>query len=165
MDLGVPDPLHFSLPDAMTACGGMEFIGMSRAQLTQAEEQQTRRSLFLGITIWFVHFNLLDALISVSCKWGGLTFPVGRLSGLQILEVVITLITVLAMLYLIYLPWRNWRSFQTEKSANNPQLLQDTEEKRQSLMAFIAMALNGFIVLYILATFVPMFFLKACGQA
>jgi hypothetical protein len=138
---------------------------MPRAQLTKAEEQQTRRSLFLGITIWFLHLNILDALISVSCKWGGLTYPVGGLSGLQILEVVITLISVLGMLYLVYLPWRNWQSFQTEKPTDNPELMQDTEEKRQSLMAFIAMALNGFLVLYMLATFVPTFFLKACGQA
>jgi hypothetical protein len=43
--------------------------------------------------------------------------------------------------------------------------MQDTEEKRQSLMAFIALALNGFLTLYIIATLVPMFFLKACGQA
>jgi hypothetical protein len=165
MGIGIPDPLHFSLLDAMTASAGMEFIDMPRAQLTQVEEQQTRRSLFLGITIWFLHLNVLDALISVSCKWGGLTFPVGRLSGLQIVEVVITLITVLGMLYLVYLPWRNWRSLQTEKPTTNPQLMEDTEEKRQSLMAFIAMALNSFLVLYIVATFVPMFFLKACGQA
>jgi arginine exporter protein ArgO len=143
----------------------MELLGMSRAQLTQAEEQQTRRSLFLGITIWFLHLNIVNALISVSCKWGGLTVPVGGLSGLQILEGVISLITILGMLYLVYLPWRNWRSLQTETPATNPQLIQDTEEKRQSLMAFIAMALNGFFALYILATFVAMFSLKACGQA
>src|SRR5919206_4565397 len=135
---------------------------MPRAQLTQAEEQLTRRSLFLGITIWFLHLNILNALISVSCKWGGLTFPVGSLSWLQILEAVITLITVLGMLYLVYLPWQNWRSLQTEKPPSNPQLMEDTEEKRQSLMAFIALALNGFLTLYIIATFVPMFFLKAC---
>jgi type VI protein secretion system component VasK len=138
---------------------------MPTAQLSQAEEQQTRKSLFLGILIWFLHLNILNALISVSCKWGGPTFPVGGLSGLQILEVVITLITVLALLYFIYLPWRNWRHFQTEKPPSNPQLMQDTEEKRQSLMAFIAMALNTFLVLYTIATFVPTFFLKACGQA
>jgi threonine/homoserine/homoserine lactone efflux protein len=84
---------------------------------------------------------------------------------LQFLEVVITLITVIAMIYFVYLPWRNWRSFQTETPTNNPQLMQDTEEKRQALMAFIAMVLNGFLVLYMIATFVPTFFLKACGQA
>jgi len=163
MDSSVLDPLYFSLPDAMSI--GMELISMPRAQLTKAEEQQTKISLFLGITIWFLHLNILNGLISVSCKWGGLTFPVGGLSGLQLLEVGITLITILAMVYFIYLPWRNWRSFQTEKPVDNPELIEDTEEKRQSLMAFIAMSLNAFLVLYMLATFVPMFFLKACGQA
>jgi type VI protein secretion system component VasK len=143
----------------------MEFINMPRAQLTQAEEQQTKRSLFLGITIWFLHLNILNALISVACKWGGLTFPVGELSGLQFVEAILTLITIAAMLFLVYLPWRNWRSFQKEKPTNNPQLMEETEEKRQSLMAFITMMLNSFLVLYIIATFVPMFALKACGQA
>jgi uncharacterized membrane protein len=135
------------------------------ARVTKAEEQQTRKSLFLGITIWFLHLNILNALISVSCKWGGLTFPVGGLSGLQLLEGILTLITVLAMLYFIYLPWRQWRNFQTEKPPANPKMLQETEEDRPPLVAFIAMALNGFLVLYTIATFVPAFALKACGQA
>lgn len=143
----------------------MEFIDMPRAKVTKAEEQQTRRSLFLGIAIWFLHLNILDALISISCKWGGPTFPVGKLSGLQLIEGILTLITVLAMLYLIYLPWQQWRSFQSETPPTNPEMLQETEEDRSPLMAFIAMALNGFLVLYIIATFVPTFALKACGQA
>src|ERR1044071_1246541 len=110
MDPGLPDPLHFSLSDAVM----VGVVDMPRAQLTKAEEKQTKTSLFLGITIWFLHVNILNALISVSCKWGGLTFPIGGLSGLQILEGVISLITILGMLYLVYLPWRNWRSLQTE---------------------------------------------------
>jgi uncharacterized membrane protein len=138
---------------------------MPRAQVTKNEEKQTRMSLFLGIMIWFLHLNILNALISVSCKWGGPTFPVGGLSGLQFLELVITLITVLLMLYFIYLPWQQWRSFQTEQPPKNPQLLQETEEDRPPLVAFIAMLLNTFFVLYIIATFVPTIALKACGQA
>jgi uncharacterized membrane protein len=138
---------------------------MPRAKVTKAEEKHIRWSLFLGITIWFLHLNILNALISVSCKWGGLTFPVGGLSGLQLLEGILTLITVLAMLYLIFLAWQPWRNFQTEKPLTNPQLLQETEENRPPLLAFIAMVLNGFLVLYIIVTFVPTFALKACGQA
>ena len=138
---------------------------MPRAQLTQAEEQLTRRSLFLGITVWFLHLNILNALISVSCKWGGLTFPVGGLSGLQLLSAGLSLITILGLLYFIYLSWRNWRHLQTEPPPKNPQLIQDTDEKRQALMAFVAMGLNAFFALYVLATFVAMFSLKACGQA
>ena len=163
MGTGIPDSLHFSLLDAMTI--GMEFMNMPTIDLSKPSDQQTQWSLFLGITIWFLHLNLLDALISVSCKWGGLTFPVGGLSGLQFIEAVITLITILAMLFLIYLPWRQWRSFQSKKPTKNPRLLQNTEEDRPPLMAFIAMLLNGFLILYIIATFVPMFALKACGQA
>lgn len=138
---------------------------MRTIDLSKPSEKQTRWSLFLGILIWFLHLNIVNALISVSCKWGGLTAPIAGLSGLQFVEGMITLITILVMLFLIYLPWRNWRSFQTEKPMTNPDMLHDTEEYRRSLMAFIAMTLNSFLVLYIIVTFVPTFALKACGQA
>lgn len=138
---------------------------MPTAQLNKSQERQTQWSLFLGIAIWFLHQNILNALISVSCKWGWFTFPVGGLSGLQFVEAVIGLIAVLAMLVVIYLPWRNWRSFQGKKPTDNPQLLEDTEEDRRPLLAFVAMTLNGFFLLFVIATFVPMFALKACGQA
>ena len=119
----------------------------------------------MGITIWFLHLNIVNTLISVACKWGGITFPVGSLSGLQILAIILTVITLLALLLLIYLPWRNWRSFQTEKPIENPDLLHDTEAYRRPLLSFIAMVLNSFLFLYTIATFVPMVSLKACGQA
>ncbi|MGE5464470.1 MAG: hypothetical protein ACM3PS_14005 [Syntrophothermus sp.] len=138
---------------------------MPKIDLSQPGEQQTRWSLFLGILIWFLHFNIVYGLISVSCKWGGLTAPAGAFSWLQIVEVILTLIAVLLLLFLIFLSWRNWRSFQTEKPVQNPDMLHDTEIYRRPLMAFIAMSLNGFILLFLIATFVPMFTLKACGQA
>ena len=43
--------------------------------------------------------------------------------------------------------------------------MKNTEEKRQALMALMAMALNGFFILYIIATLVAFLALKACGQA
>jgi len=138
---------------------------MPRAQLTQVEEQLTRRSLFLGITVWFLHLNITNALISVSCKWGGLTFPVGGLSGLQLVSAGLSLITILGLLYLIYLAWRNWRSLQSEPPPRNPRLIEDTDAKRQALMAIVAMGLNSFLAVYVLATFVALLSLKACGQA
>src|SRR5436190_22720545 len=115
----------------------MELMNMPTIDLSKPSEQQTQWSLILGITIWFLHLNIVNALISVSCKWGGLTAPIGGLSGLQFVEALITLITIVVMLFLIYLPWRNWQSFQTEKSMTNPDMLRDTEEYRRSLMAFI----------------------------
>ena len=57
-------------------------------------EQQTRWSLYLGILVWFLHLVVLHSLISVSCKWGGLTVPVGNLSGLQFVEAVLHLIAM-----------------------------------------------------------------------
>lgn len=138
---------------------------MPSIDLSKPTEQQTRWSLFLGIAVWFLHLNIVDALISVSCKWGGLTVPVGGLSMLQIASAVISVISLLLFLFFIFLSWRNWRSFQTEQPPSNPEMLQDTEKYRRPLMAFIAMSLNGFLLLYTLATLVPMFALKACGQA
>jgi hypothetical protein len=163
MDPGLPDPLHFSLPDALIV--EMEMIDMSTIQLTKPNERRTRWSLYLGITIWFLHLNALNALTSVSCKWGWLTFPVGGLSGLQFAQLVISLIALLTMLFLIYLPWREWQMFQSEKSTRNPRLLQDTEEDNRPLIAFIAMSMNSFLLLFMIATFVPIFALKACGHA
>ena len=138
---------------------------MPAIDLSKPSEQQTLWSLFLGIAVWFLHLNIVNALISVSCKWGGLTVPVNQLSGLQLVSVLITLITLGAMSFLIYLPWRNWRSFQTETPPQNPDMMRDTEVYRRSMMAFIALGLNGFLALYVLATLVPMLSLKACGQA
>lgn len=138
---------------------------MPEIDLSKPSESQVRWSLYLGITVWFLHLVALEALISVACKWGGLTFPVDGLSGLQFVEAAINLITLLAMLVLIYLPWRQWRTFQTEAPTRNNDLLEDTEKYRRPLMAFIAMMLNIFLTIYMIATFVPMFALKACGQA
>jgi hypothetical protein len=163
MDSDLPDTLHLSLPDAVTV--GMEMMNMSIINLAKPNERQSLWSLFLGIAIWFLHMNLFNALISLSCKWGWLTFAIGDLSGLQFLEAMISLITILVMLLLIYLPWRYWRSFQTEKPRDNPQLLRDTEEDRRPLMAFIATLLNGFFFLFVIGTFVAIFALKSCGQA
>ena len=138
---------------------------MPAIDLSNPSEQQIRWSLFLGILLWFLHLVVVHALISVSCKWGGLTVPVGGLSALQLVEVVIHLLTVLLFLFLIYLPWRQWRNFQTERPVTNPDLMRDTEEYTRPLMAFIAMGLNAFLALYTIASFVPTFALKACGQA
>ena len=138
---------------------------MPAIDLSKPSDQQTRWSLFLGITVWFLHLNIVNALISVACKWGGLTVPVGPLSGLQFVGAIITLITVLLMLFLVYLPWRQWRSFQSKQPTTNPRLMEDTEEDRPPLIAFVAMGLNGFLALYTRATFGPTCALKACGQA
>src|SRR3954453_12104906 len=95
---------------------------------TQYDEQQTRRSLLLGIAVLFVYLNVSYGLSSLSCVWGWFTFKIGGITGLQAVETVITLIALGLMLVLVYLPWREWRSFQTEKPTNNPHLLQDTEK-------------------------------------
>lgn len=138
---------------------------MPSMPLARSGERQTRWSLFLGIAIWFMHLNLVYALASLSCVWGWFAFTIAGVRGLPAIEALITLIALLAMIRQIYLPWRNWRSFQTTKPARNPGLLRDTERDRRPLTAGLAMLLNCLLGLFILATFVPIVALNACGQA
>jgi hypothetical protein len=138
---------------------------MPTIDFSKPSEQQSRWSLFLGILLWLLHLVIVHSVVSVSCKWGGLTVPVGELSALQIFEAAIHLITIILFGFLIYLPWRQWRSFQTEPPSTNPDLMHDTEEYYRPLLAFVAMGLNGFLALYSIASFVPTLALKACGQA
>lgn len=129
---------------------------------SQKENRQPLLSLFLGMAVWFIDLNALYALPSLACKWGWFPFTVAGIPGLLVIEGIITLVSMLLMLYLIYLPWRNWRAYQTEKPQNNPRLLNDTEQNRHPMMAFIAMMLNSFFFLFIIAFFVPMITLNAC---
>lgn len=85
------------------------------------------------------------------------------MQSLQFVEIILSLIALLSILYMIFLAWRFWRSFQTKKPTNNPKMLEETEEDSRPLMAFVAMLLNGFFFVFIIATFVPMLALKPCG--
>lgn len=130
---------------------------------TEPNERQTRWSLILGILIWFTYQNLLNALTSLSCKWSWLFYRIAGMQSLQFVEIILSLIALLSILYMIFLAWRFWRSFQTKKPTNNPKMLEETEEDSRPLMAFVAMLLNGFFFVFIIATFVPMLALKPCG--
>jgi len=123
-----------------------------------------RRILVGGIALWFLHQNAIYSLSSVSCNWGWFPFRIGALTGLQIVETLITLAALALMLVLIVLPYRAWRRFQSERPADNPHLLQDTEKDRRPMQAFIIMMLNSFLGLFILAAFVPIYALKVCSQ-
>lgn len=130
----------------------------------QIDDRTTRRSLLAGIVVWFLHQNIIYAMPSLSCKWDWLSSAIAGTTGLVLFEALITLVAVGLMAYLIYVPYRNWRAFQTEKRAGNPRMLEDTEKDRRPLVAFIAMGLNLFFILFMIATFVPVFALNACGQ-
>src|SRR5581483_2638293 len=138
---------------------------MQLGQLFEGEERQTRWSLFLGMTIWFLHLNTLNALTSVSCRWGWFDLTIAGISGLKIVELIITLIAIVLMLVVIYVPARNWLRFQSDKPTDNPRMLQETEQDRRPLLAFIAMLLNSLFLIYVFAFFVPMLAPHACGQA
>jgi hypothetical protein len=134
-------------------------------QPTQAEDRHMRRILLAGIGLWFLHQNIIYALSSISCTWGWFPFRLAGLTGLQVVETLITLTALALMLVLVYLPYRAWRSFQSEKPAENPHMLQDTEKDRRPLGAFIIMMLNSFFCVFMIATFVPVYALHVCSQA
>ncbi len=139
-------------------------MAASTTDLPQKDQQRTNRSLFLGLLIWFLDLTGLNALNSVACKWHWLTNTIGWMDTLQFLEILISIVALLAIGYLIYAPWRNWRSLQRKKSLQNPHLLEDTEEDRGALLSFLAMGLNGFFFIFVIATLVLMFSFTACGQ-
>ncbi len=136
----------------------------SKVQLSKTEDRLTRWCLFLGMIVWFIDLNTVYSLSSLACEWNWFAFTFAGIPGLVIVEAIITLIALLLMSFMIYLPWRNWLKFQTEKPTENPQMLKDTEKDRRSLMAFVAMLLNGFFFLFLVATFVPMLVLNVCAR-
>lgn len=137
---------------------------MPTRKLTEAEEQQTWWSMFLGILVWFLYQNTVNALASLSCSWNWLRFEFAGLPGVQVVGLLIGIAALAAMTSLIYLPWRNWRRFQTEQPPRNPQMLEETEHDRRPLMAFVAMLLNGFFLLFVVATLVSTLVLHGCGS-
>lgn len=139
-------------------------MNSGQVQLSKTEERLTRWCLFLGIIVWFIDLNTVYALSSLSCEWSWFAFTVAGIQGLVVIEAMITLIAMLMMAFMIYVPGRNWRKFQTAKVTDNPPLLEDTEKDRRPLLAFVAMLLNSFFFLFLIATFVPLAVLKVCAR-
>ncbi len=138
-------------------------MSYSRADIPRSDDRASRWCLFLGILIWFADLNTVYALPSLACEWGWFNFTLAGISGLTIVEALISLVAIALMLYMIYLPWRIWRRLQIEKPESNPHLLRDTESHRRTLMPFVTMLVNGFFLLFIIATFVPMLALNVCA--
>src|SRR5512138_1369620 len=134
----------------------------STTQLPKTEQQQNHRLLVLGMLIWFIHENLIYGLNNVSCKWAFLNFNLGGLAALQWLEIAIAVIALALIAWVLSLSWHNWRTLQAQRLSNDPQLVERTEEDRGGFLAFLAVGLNFFSLLFVLGTFVPMFALKAC---
>jgi threonine/homoserine/homoserine lactone efflux protein len=139
-------------------------MAASTTKLSQKEQKRTQNSLFGGMLVWFLDLMILYALNSVACEWHWLTNTVGWMDVLQFIEILISLVALAMIGYLIYLPWRNWRGLQRKKPAQNPHLLEDTQEDRGALLSFLAMGVNGFFSLFVIATLVLMFSFTACGQ-
>ncbi len=136
----------------------------TQVQVSKREDRITRWCLFLGMLVWFMDLNSVYALPSLSCEWSWFQFTLAGIPGLAVIEAAISLVAMVLMALMIYLPWRNWVKFQTHAPADNPRMLSDTEKDRRSLLAFVAMLMNSFFFLFIIATFVPVFALKVCAH-
>ena len=137
----------------------------STTQLPKTEQQQNHRLLYLGMLTWFIHENLIYGLNNVSCKWAFLNNNVDGLAALQWLEIAIAVIALALIAWVLVLSWQNWRIVQTARPARSPDTLQRTEQDRGGFLAFLAIGLNFFALLFVLGTLIPMLTLKACGQA
>jgi hypothetical protein len=135
-----------------------------RAQRSKNDERLARLSLIAGILIWFVQLNSLNSLTSVACKWDWLSYSIAGIPGVKLVEGLISLVAIGLILLVIYLPWRIWNRFQSQPPLRNPQVLADTEKGSRPLLAFVAMLVNSFFLLFAIATFVPMLALRTCGQ-
>ncbi len=139
-------------------------MARSTTDLPPKEQQQTQRSIFLGMLIWFVDLVLLDALTSNACNWHWLTNTIGWLDALQFLEILISLVALALIGWLLFVGWRNWRTIQRRKPVQDKHTMEHTEEDRGALLSFLAIGLNSFFFLFVIATLVPMLSITACGQ-
>ncbi len=138
-------------------------MNLAKPDIPRTENRWPRWSLALGILIWFTDLNAIYALPSLACQWGWFSFTIAGIPGLVIVEAIVSLICLLLILLMIYIPWRTWRRRRAEEPAGSRRI-QEAEQDRPSLMAFVSMLVNSFFFLFIVATFVPMIALNACAR-
>jgi hypothetical protein len=125
----------------------------------QHSDRQTILSLIAGTVIWFLHLNIVYPLTSVACKWEWFPFTDAGMTGLRTVQLVITFIAAVLIFVTIYLPWRSWRRFQTDAQ----HIMSQTEKDRRPLLAFITMALNMFLLAFVVTSMVPTLVLSPCS--
>lgn len=118
-------------------------------------------SLLLGFVVWFLYFNLVYPLTSLTCRWGWFQFNILGMPGLRFIQLVLTVITLLLIGSFIYLPWHNW--LRAEAGSDKEDRLHQTSKDPRSLMALVSMLLNSLFGLFVIATFIPIFALNPCG--
>ncbi len=138
-------------------------MNVSKADITKTDNRWPRWSLFLGMLIWFTDLNTVYALPSLACQWGWFSFTIAGIPGLVIIEAIVSLICLLLISLMIYIPWRTWHRQRAGEPVDHHRI-QEAEQDRPSLMAFVSMLVNSFFFLFIIATFVPMIALNACAR-
>ncbi len=137
-------------------------MDLAKPDIPKSDNRWPRWSLFLGILIWFTDLNTVYALPSLACQWGWFSSTIAGIQGLVIIEAIISLICLLLILLMIYIPWRTWRRRRAEEPKDDRRI-QEAEHDRPLLISFVAMLVNSFFFLFIIATFVPMIALNACA--
>lgn len=124
-------------------------------------QQSDRRvwiSLVGGIAVWALHLMIVYPLTSLTCRWGWFSSTIAGMAGLHFVQMVVTVIAALLMIILGISAMREWRRNRSDEES----MLQETASARRPLMAFVAMVLNGFFLLAILLSFVPIFAIEPC---
>ena len=128
------------------------------SQTSQTNERQIWLSLLLGFVVWFLYFNIVYPLTSLTCHWGWFPFNILGISGLHFIQVVLAAIAFLLIASMIYLPWRHWRRIE----AGEQDKVYQTAKDPRTLMMFVSMLLNMLFGLFIIVSLVPMFALNPC---
>src|SRR4051794_12606804 len=110
------------------------------ANTTQSNERQTWISLLLGFIVWFLYFNTIYPLTSLTCHWGWFPFNILGIPGLRFVQLVITAVALLLIGLMVYVPWRHWRYLE----AGQDDKIYQTANDRRSLIAFVTIGLNLF---------------------
>lgn len=125
----------------------------------RVDDRDTRRSLLVGFLAWFAHLNLVFPLTSLACKWGWFPHEILGMPGLKAVQVMLTIIAALVLAVTILSTWRIWRRFQTDGA----HAVENTQDDRRPLLAFVTMLLNGLFMLYVVASLVPILTLQPCS--
>ena len=130
-----------------------------QSQSLQRSDRQTLLSLIAGAVIWFLHLNIVYPLTSVACKWEWFPFNEAGMTSMRTIQLVITFVAAVLIFITIYLPWHQWRGFQTDRQ----HMLSQTEKDRRPLLAFITMAMNMFLLAFVVTSVVPILVLSPCS--
>ncbi len=124
----------------------------------KASDRHTWRYLVAGVAIWFLYFTTVYPMTSLACNWGWFPYTIAGVPGLRVVQIVVTLVALVLVAIVIYLPWRNWRQLHAAQS----DAIEAAGLNRHLFAAFVTAIVNGFFLLFVLTSFVPILVLNPC---